>query len=95
MEDAEPTQLANLTDPLLHPHDACAPKKGACMDNPMDLFLLTCRLSGELNGLTRPPGKDCLVGGEPGWILTCERCSKRSLYRRSEAGVGQFSWGPA
>jgi hypothetical protein len=41
------------------------------------------------------PGKDCFIGGEPGWIITCDRCFKTTAYRSSEVRPLQFSWGPA
>jgi hypothetical protein len=68
------------------------PKEGANMENLLTIYLLNCRMCGERFSLTEHPGSECFVGGEPGWIVTCERCSQTTVYGKSEARIAQSSW---
>jgi hypothetical protein len=60
-----------------------------------NVYVMNCHFCGEHNGCSYPQGKDCFIGGEPGWIITCDRCFKTTAYRSSEVRPLQFSWGPA
>ncbi len=65
------------------------------MENPLTIYLLNCRLCGEHFSLTEHPGQECFVDGEPGWIVTCERCFETTVYSKPEARIAQSSWSAA
>ena len=60
----------------------------------LTIYLLNCRTCGEHFSLTEHPGRECFVDDDPAWIVTCERCSRTTVYGRSEARVAQSGWSP-